>query len=636
MAQIEGSSAAYALVGAEAPHSMDYRARAAGSPYLRTGLSLAIPLVMTVVYLTGGMVAPPGGCADSDGYMHLLRAEQLWQTGHWYDSVIARSNAPYGEQLHWTRPMDVLLLGGALPTAGLVGLRAALFGWGVIFSPVLLFVTLLVLPWVARPLVAKDGPHLAVLFVVCQFGVLSAFQPARPDHHSLLALLFLLSIGLTLRLILAPWRLSLCYGAAAVGALSIWVSIESIIVTATALTALGWLWVRRKADFLPKGVHFSLALFLLTCLATLMERPWRDLATIEFDRLSIIHCCLFGLIACVFAAAWLLSRTRCGDLLTGWTGRLAFGLVGIAAVVLALAVLSPRFFRGPLADMDPQIVPLWLEHVREVQPLLSRYLWSVPLLAAAAVCLPFLALWSVRRPNGDGWTYVGFSILLFIALSLYELRWMIYAQILLALTLAEFVARCLVQPSDPGYQRWNGIVNAGLLGGCFFGLTFSPLLVQTAIGSGLGPSPYSRAALQGVCEYLVTAPRWQDRPHRILTHVDLASEILYRTPHEVIGTCYQRNASGILDTYAIMRAPSFADALTLLRRRNVDLILLPRPERLGPPVASPPSATFQQRLPQGDVPDWCTPVELPEPLPRFYSLFEVITPEGTRLQGPRS
>ncbi len=564
MAEIEGAGTAYAV-------------KAAGSPYLHAGLSLVIPLGLTAAYLMGIMTAPPGGLADSDGYMHLLRAEKLWRTGHWHDSVIERSNAPYGEQLHWTRPMDVLLLGGALPVAGLLGFRSALFWWGVLVSPVLLFASLLILPWTARPLVTKDGPRLTVLFMVCQLGVLSVFQPARPDHHSLLALLFVLSLGLTLRLVLAPLRLSLCYGAAAVCALSIWVSIEALVVTATVLAALGWLWVRRNADFLPKGVHFSLTLFLLTCLATLVERPWSDLVTVEFDRLSIIHCVLFGLIASVFAAAWLLSRMRPTGPLTGWTGRLVLALAGIVVVVLALAALSPRFFRGPLADVAPQLVPLWLERVRELQPLSSQWCFSVPLLGATALAVPFVTLWSVRRRNADGWAYVGFSILLFLALSLYQLRWVMYTEVLLSLALAELRARHLVRPSDPGYTRRNSIRNIAVLGGCCYGLMFSGLLVQTVIGAIPSPAPYSRAALQGICEYLVTTPRWQDRPHRILTHVDLGSEILYRTPHEVIGTPYQRNARGLLDTQAILSAPSFPAALPLLLLPILRILIVHRP-----------------------------------------------------------
>lgn len=33
---------------------------------------------------------------DTDAYMRLVRVEQLAETGDWYDSVIHRSNYPYG------------------------------------------------------------------------------------------------------------------------------------------------------------------------------------------------------------------------------------------------------------------------------------------------------------------------------------------------------------------------------------------------------------------------------------------------------------------------------------------------------------------------------------------------------------
>lgn len=63
--------------------------------------------------------------------MRLLRVERLIETGAWFDHTIPRSNAPYGETLHWTRPLDVLLVAGAAPLAPVLGWREALFAWGV-------------------------------------------------------------------------------------------------------------------------------------------------------------------------------------------------------------------------------------------------------------------------------------------------------------------------------------------------------------------------------------------------------------------------------------------------------------------------------------------------------------------------
>ncbi len=41
--------------------------------------------------------------------MRLVRVEELHRTGAWYDSVVQRSNAPYGDELHWTRSLDIIL-----------------------------------------------------------------------------------------------------------------------------------------------------------------------------------------------------------------------------------------------------------------------------------------------------------------------------------------------------------------------------------------------------------------------------------------------------------------------------------------------------------------------------------------------
>jgi hypothetical protein len=75
--------------------------------------------------------------------MRLVRVEALWQDGNWYDTVSRRSNTPYGERLHWTRPLDALLIAGAAPLVPIVGQRQALYWWGVVISPLLHILTLL-------------------------------------------------------------------------------------------------------------------------------------------------------------------------------------------------------------------------------------------------------------------------------------------------------------------------------------------------------------------------------------------------------------------------------------------------------------------------------------------------------------
>ena len=66
--------------------------------------------------LTASVASPVfnGELLGPDGYMRLVRVGELLVTGNWYDVVIERSNAPYGDALHWTRPMDAIILALAL------------------------------------------------------------------------------------------------------------------------------------------------------------------------------------------------------------------------------------------------------------------------------------------------------------------------------------------------------------------------------------------------------------------------------------------------------------------------------------------------------------------------------------------
>src|SRR5271157_1303291 len=103
-------------------------------------------VLLTIVFYMQGRWIRKGDLIDSDCYQRLNRVVQLHETGKWYDSVLAKSNAPYGEHLHWTRPLDVLLLTGAWLATPLAGFKDSLFWWGVLISPFLLIASLMILP----------------------------------------------------------------------------------------------------------------------------------------------------------------------------------------------------------------------------------------------------------------------------------------------------------------------------------------------------------------------------------------------------------------------------------------------------------------------------------------------------------
>jgi len=127
------------------------------SKYFICFVAVFVIIVFSFQYISGNSSVRKGDLCDTDGYTRLNRVIQLQETGKWYDSVNARSNAPYGESMHWTRPLDVLLLAGAWLTEPFTDFKTGLFWWSVLISPFLLALSLIILPWSFRPVLSHDS-----------------------------------------------------------------------------------------------------------------------------------------------------------------------------------------------------------------------------------------------------------------------------------------------------------------------------------------------------------------------------------------------------------------------------------------------------------------------------------------------
>jgi hypothetical protein len=559
--------------------------------------------------------------------MHLVRVTDLYNTGRWYDPVVIRSNAPYGERLHWSRPFDVLLLLGAVPISLFTVFESALFWWGVIISPILFAATLIALQWSTRPILSRDGPFLAGFIFAPQVITLVYYQAGRPDHHSLLIFVFVLSIGFTLRMILRPFKTLLYYIAGAIGALSIWISVESMLPVCIILGVLGLFWIVENGDFSSKNLHYNLALFIFMGLGLIFERPWNDLATPELDRLSIVHWSVIGFMSLF----WITISTfyRYTSLLQRAAYRIYFILTGMATIAITIWLCFPKFYHGPIADIDPRIIPLWLSKVNEVQPLLSKsgpLTIPVQLISSAIVCFPFLFYLLFRNTHNEkwkGWIYISISLVLFISVSLYQLRWSVYAQVLLIIPLTAIMVSIRQRGPKTGLPKTLKNTLILLL---FCATPLSLGLLTNRIIKRENPSIIRQEIpMVQLCEYLNEQEQQREQILRILTHVDFGPEILYRTQHEVIGTPYHRNGQGIVDTYDIMTADTDEKALELIQKRKPDLILL-CPESTESIFYSKTkqTSTFYQRLLQDMIPRWLHRVELPSNLSSSFLLFEIV------------
>jgi len=599
------------------------RDKSKGDFFYYLAFSICFALALVVWYLLGKMPIPAGALGDSDCYMHLLRASDLYETGQWYDTVIERGNAPYGDDLHWTRPFDLLLLAGAIPGSLLTSFSSSLFWWGVIISPVILVAVLLALRWAARPLLGEDGASIIGFLFVIQIGVLIYLQAGRPDHHGLLLLLFVLLLGFVLRLMERPFSPGLCTAAGAVSALSMWTSVESLVMVAVILSVLGGLWIRHGGDSLKKALCYSASLFLFTCLALAIERPWFDLAAVEFDKVSIMHIVIFGLMTILLLVLSRLARMK---LLQGWQVRLGVALAAGAILALATGAVFPRFYGGPLVDVDPRMART-LAVVEELQSVLSGdflQAFGPPLIGYALI---FLGLLFSRRVNltDPRWLFVLAAIVVFTALSSYQVRWVMYGQVLLLLPAVALIINLRTRLSSSQHGLRRLLANMGITA-VFLLLSVSGIPIAYFSEKAKSPAAHSPSCVRDLCRYLTTDAQWHGRKLRILAGASYSGEILYRTPHEVIGSLYHRNWQGVADAHAIMAAQTDEEAQSRIHRRGIDLILL-SPETSDSSLSVQPgqTSTFYHRLCDGDPVPWCRPVQLPAELSSFR-LF-AITPD---------
>lgn len=571
-----------------------------------------------------------GGLYGPDSYMRLVRVGELAEHGRWFDKFMPRSNAPLGEELHWTRFFDLVLLAGAAPLMPFLGVRAAIHWWGVAISPVLQLATLAALLWAARPFFERSGRVFLCVIFVCQPAVFYPFIAGRPDHHSLMSLLFALSVGVTVRLIRHPLRPRECLAAGGVLALDLWVSVESLMPVALVLLTLGFLWIARGGDFARKSLLVTLVTAAGIGLALLVDPPFGRWGAAVYDRLSVVHVVLMSLIALFWTLAVALEDR--GVWVTRPAARFFVAVAGAVAAVGVAGLAFPGLLAGPFADLDPRVVPVFLNVVEQSRPLITDNpeTWknAVYYLGPIVLGFPYL-LHRLSRADAESrelWLYLAGAMVLFLALTFYQLRWATYLDLLLVFPVTGLLVALLEWMNRHLALPWRALARAMAVVLFSIGFVVFGALLRRDAGAEDG----EQARGPGACPVaafaeFARAQAEEGAVQRILANVFFGPELLYTTPHEVVATPYPRGpAGGIWDAYTIMTASRDEAAEALVRRRGVTWILL-CPNSSEPILYRPlkPGPTFYARLAEGRHPAWLRPLALPPELAAFR-LFEVV------------
>jgi hypothetical protein len=566
-----------------------------------------------------------GFLIGTDTYSWLNRVLHLHETGNWFDATIPRIDPPYGLEQHWTRPFDVLLFIGAWVGAPLVGFKYSLHVWGVLISPILQVFAVIAFFWALSPVFTNRKIDILGILFVCLPAIVLSFRVGRPDHQSLLYLLFVLSLGFGTRLLLQPFRLRWCYGAGFVSALALWVSVESVLVILMNLLCLGLFWLLGDDDLERKLFHYSLSLLILSATALLAQRGFRDLLQPELDQISIAFVSLFALIFAFWAAVGRV-RVMTGAKL-GWGSRMVLAVIGAAVVAAGMEFLYPGFFAGPGPTVDELYRQVRWQHIGETQPLFSGG-WQKGIsrfficLGISIPAIPVLVYHLVKRrkPDVRFWAYLSIGLLIFAPRAILQTRWVPYVGILLLPGYAWLVSKVLGDIEHRLSKRKLLLLRPFVVLICA-----TWFLVPTGLLTLQDKSPASRSDCQltPIARHLDDSEKWGDRPRNILAFADFGPELLYRTKHSVYSIPNHRFQRGFTDSYHIMSVPTDGEALETIRQRQVELILIRKPFEDKIYIREDGRETFYDRLSAGKITSWIREVRLPDEVCEDFRLYEV-------------
>lgn len=552
---------------------------------------------------------------DTDSFTRLVRVEKLASTGDWYDSFNERSNAPYGESQHWTRPLDVLLLIGGWALTPFFGFHQGLLLWGIIFNPLLGAFTLFILHRLISPYFDIQGQRLVDLLFFCQIATWETYIIGHPDHHGLIITLFIILLCLLFRMVdeKQPDTIGLWAGLAA-GA-GFWISVESITAIILVFAALGYFWLREGGIYLKRLTHFNLVLLLSLIVFLLVERPLTGILVVEYDKISSVHIFVFAL---SLAALFVLKKLSA----IGWKNRL-LTIIPVGLASLAIIWLTfPDFFGGPFVRVNKAIIPIWLSKVNEVQPLMSDPSTLYMLIMNLILCgISLFFLIKTQSPLNKNITIpLIIGLILFLPLSFYQLRWYRYASMLLFLIVSlglQLLSKITTAIQPLLRQRLVRVLMILIF-------CISPLATSLFINNKQDNEPnLNYPPLRSISQWLDLYPGRFPAETIILTNVDFGPEILYRTKFQVISTPYHRNDGGILFVHQVMQADDEQIIKKMLEKRSIRFVLISPGSIEEKFIGQDSDFTFYNRLNRNQLPNWLRPIPLPLTIAKDFKLFEI-------------
>lgn len=571
-----------------------------------------------------------GGLQDTDAYMRLIRIQELWQSGDWYQTLTSSLGAPGKLSLHWTRPLDLLILLPAL-LLNLVGvpIERGIYWVGFWISPLLQLIACLVAANAAKPLWPRHGAwRLAALMILFNGAALTYCMAGRPDHHSLGLLLTLLAAAQTIRALLDPDNPRPALVAGAWSGVGIWVSPEALIGVGATVISFGLLWLLRAETaraWARLGRRFSSGMAVILLAAILIEQPPGQWLRAEYDKVSILH---LGLALTAVIDFWIAERIT-------WSGplRIAAMTVVVLTSTFLLMVPFPGFYLGPLGNISNKEAMVFLDDILEMSPI-----WPVDrgtadqffgMIGNALAALPVIpvCLHAWRREERFApalFLSVSYLVALFGALEHQRLAVFLSAfGALLGCGLFAWIcdlAEGRMQATRTVARLFAAMVV--VFGGQFWLLAPSDEAPPKA--GVCDPKPVAAWLNEAQPGIATPEPIGADRrtPIIMTESINYPPELAYRTGYRFVGGPYHRGVQDVADMYDLALSTDDTAARAMVEKRQADYLLICVTE-VPKVIGESASNSLYHRLLRGESPAWLRPFKMSAEADREFRLFAV-------------
>ena len=576
-------------------------------------LALLVPaLTRQAQVLTFPELKSPLNPPDPDVWVRLTEVRQ-WiagaLAGGFFDHGVRNTNAPLGGvTTPWTRPLDALLTLFYFFTPVKLAMNVRLMLAATWLPPALCIVALSLLCSGAQRLFRHHHVFICtVLLWLANTDIYDYFAPGDSDHHGLLSTLW---CGVLM--LLVSRRLSTA-AAASLGILlgvMIWVSPEALIVTGFVFALLG-----AEGLFIPGRMQNLAAAAIGAAVAAntalhIEMPPQEAMSRLTYDSLSVVQVSLLWLTAAAACGLAALYRHQ-----LSFAARFCAASLAGAFVLLGMYGLYPRFFLGPLADVDPFIFTDFLPHVAEATPMFKgawEDIWRQvmePGLAAALLAVVLLRK-DLRPERRRQLLMLAGLLAATFCLTMVQLRWDYYMQpvaLIAAAGLAPGVFGAMRRSLRYVPRGWRG----------YIALWAVFMTMQLAVRLHTTPVPEAGACMSQI-RYVVETQQLQrllgDKPLILFVPANSGGDVLYFTPYRIIASNYHREGKGLKDLKRLETAKTAEAERDALAERKVNAMLY-CPSRL-------PKDSWQRKAAEDNkYPAWAAPVagmrfmEAPGPLP---------------------